>query len=255
MSSTYTKAEFFALLSPTVIQVRREGSKLLPSVRLAQNWLETGGTIHDWNNLGGYKVGSGTVNEYWKGASVSTSTWEVYNGQSVETTANWRAYDSIYDFYKDQDLLFAKARYSRVCEALTPEEQCEALYLCGYATDPDYASKLNSIIRTNQLTDYDEEAERMTADEKAMVEELQAAVKAQENLLDSLTNSKDVLKSWLTSVDGRLKTMENKHRMDIPEWAREAVEAAVNAQLVDTPENGSEDFYRLLTIIHRKGLI
>ncbi|CAM3526555.1 glucosaminidase domain-containing protein [Paenibacillus lupini] len=159
MTHQFNKAAFFEFLTPTVIRVWKEGSPLLPSVRLAQNWLETGGRIHDWFNLGGYKVGSGITNAYWKGRTVNTATWEVYAGKTINTAANWRAYDSIYDFYKDQDLLFTKTRYDRVRAAKTPEAQTAALYACGYATDPDYASKLMSIIKTNDLTVHDKEEE------------------------------------------------------------------------------------------------
>jgi spore germination cell wall hydrolase CwlJ-like protein len=43
--------------------------------------------------------------------------------------------------------------------------------------------------------------------------------------------------------------------MPVPDWAREAVDAAVAAGIVDTPEGGSYDFYRMLTVLFRKGLI
>lgn len=155
MTQHLNKTAFFAFLSDTVVKVWKEGSPLLPSVRLAQNWLETGGKIHEWNNLGGYKVGSGIPNAYWKGRSVCTSTWEVYDGKRVTQKADWRTYESVYEFYKDQDLLFTKSRYDRVRAAKTPETQCAALYACGYATDPDYAEKLLSIIKSNNLTSFD----------------------------------------------------------------------------------------------------
>lgn len=168
MTLLLSKVAFFAYLADTVKRVRKEGSPLLPSVRLAQNWLETGGRIHEWNNLGGYKVGSGRTSPFWNGRSVSTATWEVYDGIKVNTAANWRAYDSIYDFYKDQDLLFAISRYNRVRAAKTPEEQTAALYACGYATDPDYASKLMSIIKTNNLTIHDKVEEDRELEEIAV---------------------------------------------------------------------------------------
>jgi hypothetical protein len=41
----------------------------------------------------------------------------------------------------------------------------------------------------------------------------------------------------------------------VPQWAKAAVDAAVKASLIDTPEKGSYDFYRLLTVLHRKGII
>lgn len=153
-----SKQQFFDQLAPLAIRVRQEGSPIFPSVRLGQNWLETGGVIHPWNNLGGIKVGSGKTNAYWKGSWVSKNTWEVENGVRKDTSALFRAYDSVYDFYKDQDLLFQLARYERVRSAKTPEQQAQALQLCGYATDPQYGAKIISIMQSNQLTKYDVQA-------------------------------------------------------------------------------------------------
>jgi len=172
-----TKAQFLAVLAPDAIRARRDGSPLFTSVRLAQNLLETGGVIHPWYNLGGIKVGSGKPNAYWKGQFVRKGTWEVESGAVVNTTASFRAYDTIYDFYKDQDLLFQLARYARVRAAKTPEVQAEALRLCGYATDPQYGSKIVSIINANGLKKYDEPAApeededelKLTANEKTML--------------------------------------------------------------------------------------
>lgn len=150
------RVDFITKLAPIVQQVRAEGSKIFPSVRLAQNILETGCVIHPWFNLGGIKVGSGKPNGYWKGRSINKGTWEEYNGQTLSTTANFRVYDCLYDFYKDQDLLFKLTRYDRVQASKTPEEQAAMLYACGYATDSGYASKLVSLIRLYDLKKYDE---------------------------------------------------------------------------------------------------
>src|SRR5690625_1972635 len=139
-------SEFIAYLAPYATQLRAEGSPIFPSVRLAQNALETGWKIPSWNNLGGIKVGSGRANAWWDGSSVNKNTWEVINGQRIDTAANFRAYESIYHFYKDQDLLFDLPRYERVRKAQTPEKQADMLYACGYATDPQYAQKLKNII-------------------------------------------------------------------------------------------------------------
>jgi len=229
----YSKDDFIALIAPIVLQVHREGGRLFPSVRIAQSWLETGGNVPYWNNLGGYKVGSGEPTPYWDGSSVSTATKEVVRGVTVNTQANWRAYPSIYNFYKDQDLLFDKSRYAAVRAARTPQQQCRALQDCGYATDPAYASKLIAVIAADGLTRYDsggaaeeEEDRPMTAAEKQAFEALQAKVAA----------------------------LEAKHSMTVPAWAKDAVDAAVKARLIDTPNGRSEDFYALLTVLHRKGL-
>ncbi|QMV42976.1 glucosaminidase domain-containing protein [Cohnella cholangitidis] len=153
-----SKAQFIAALAPMAIRARLEGSPMFPSVRLAQNLLETGGVIHPWNNLGGIKFGSGKPNAYWHGQWVRKGTWEVENGVRTDTSALFRAYDSVYDFYKDQDLLFQLPRYERVRLAQTPDQQAIALRLCGYATDPQYETKIISLINANKLTQYDEQA-------------------------------------------------------------------------------------------------
>lgn len=157
---------------------------MFPSVRLAQNLLETGGKIHSWYNLGGIKIGSGKPNEWWDGSSVNKGTWEVYDGKRIDTSANFRAYDSVYHFYKDQDLLFKNTRYKRVRDARTPQEQATALYECGYATDPQYASKIISIIQVNGLTKYDQKVEdEMKAME--LCEALEKRIKNLETLVEA----------------------------------------------------------------------
>src|SRR5262245_55399499 len=92
-------ADFITYLVPIAVQARRDGSPLFPSVRLAQNILETGCNLNERNNLGGFKVGGGRPNEWWLGATYKTPTWEVIGGRRIETFATWRSYASVYDFY------------------------------------------------------------------------------------------------------------------------------------------------------------
>ncbi|WP_054976647.1 glycoside hydrolase family 73 protein [Paenibacillus sp. A3] len=160
-----TRDQFIAVVAPVAVELKREGSPIFPSVRIAQALLETGGKIHEWNNLVGYKVGSGRPNEFWKGKSVSTKTWEVYDGIRVDgLQAHWRAYDCLEDCFRDQDLLFQWSRYDRVRSARSPQEQAEMLRICGYATDPDYSKKLNHLIASYSLEQYDKEAAEVMLD-------------------------------------------------------------------------------------------
>jgi flagellum-specific peptidoglycan hydrolase FlgJ len=76
-------AAFIAQIAPIAVQLRIEGSPIFPSVRIAQSGLETGWKIPPWNNLGGYKVGSGKLTPYWRGKIVTKGTWEVYDGKRV----------------------------------------------------------------------------------------------------------------------------------------------------------------------------
>jgi len=228
-----TRSEFIATVAPVAVRVRVDGGPLFPSVSIAQTLLETGGRIPAWNNLVGYKVGSGRRTPYWDGRAVRKGTWEVYDGRTVQTAADFRAYDSIEHCLKDQALLFLNnlGRYRPVVEAPDPESQARALRACGYATDPAYAEKILTIRSAYKLEIYDEEARKAMEVLKELREEV-AALKTQVGVLLAA------------------------HNMDsIPSWAQAAVDAAVRAKLVDSPEGGSFDFYRLVTILHRAGLI
>jgi flagellar protein FlgJ len=227
-----TRSEFIAVVAPVAVKVRVDGGPLFPSVSIAQMLLETGGRLNSWNNLVGYKVGEGTRTPYWDGKAVNKKTWEVYEGRVETPTADFRAYPSIEYCLKDQALLFFRLqqRYKRVIEAKTPKEQAEMLQACGYATDPNYASKIWAIIGSDHLENYDREAEKTVEAIKELTEQVARLRK-------------------------EFETLQKRGNMEIPPWAKDAVEAAVRAKLIDTPDGGSFDFYRLVTILHRAGLI
>jgi len=193
---------FIAQIAPIAVQLRVEGSPIFPSVRIAQAGLETGWKIPAWNNLGGYKVGSGKLTPYWRGKIVNKGTWEVYDGKRVDVTAAFRAYDSVEDFFRDQDLLFANTRYARVRSARTPEEQADMLQACGYATDPAYSSKLVGIIKTYGLKRYDEEADNQMQLSNYQWQRIEIGVKS---LLDRKIISDT---AWLEKAQKRTLTRD-----------------------------------------------
>ncbi|WP_166242268.1 glycoside hydrolase family 73 protein [Paenibacillus turpanensis] len=231
-----TRDEFISIVAPIAVELRLEGSPVYPSVRIAQSVLETGGKIQPWNNLVGLKVGSGTPNPYWDGSYVDYSTWEVVDGgRNVNVRANFRAYNSIEDGYRDQDLfLTMNRRYIPVQQAQNPQAQAAAFESSGYATDPQYAEKLISIMNQYNLFRFDREVE-------AVLEQLRAQIEQLQQQQAQLTEQLRQLNAALT-VEG------------IPDWAQEAVQAAVNKGVLNTPEGGSYDFYRMITILHRLGL-
>jgi len=233
------RSEFIATVAPIAVKVRLDGGVLFPSVSIAQMILETGGKIHSWFNLVGYKVGSGRQTPYWRGRSVNRVTWEVHdNVRHDNVSADFRAYDSIEDCLKDQALLFLnnRSRYQRVIDAKSPGEQAEMLQQCGYATDPHYATKIVQIITGDQLLDYDEEAVRAMEKMADLERRLLAAETANQRM------------------EQRLQALEDKHRMAVPEWAQAAIEEAVKAGYINAPDGGSEDFYRFVTVMHRAGM-
>ena len=127
---------------------------LFASVTIAQGGLETGWNITPvGNNLFGIKADSS-----WTGKTVTVETWEDYGNGPVQVMATFRAYDSIHDSIIDRcKFLQENSNYvnAGVFSATSPEEQCQALKNAGYATDPDYVSKLVGIINNYNLKVYD----------------------------------------------------------------------------------------------------
>lgn len=58
----------------------------------------------------------------------------------------------------------------------------------------------------------------------------------------------------LSQLESRIGALESKQSVTVPDWAQEAVDAAVNAGYIDTPDGGSIDFYRMVTVMYRAGL-
>ena len=94
------------------------------------------------NNLFGVKAGS-----QWNGASVEAGTQEYENGTAVSTTGQFRAYDSREQSFKDYvTLLRSSPRYTAALNTGSNVHAfASALQSGGYATDPDYASKVTAI--------------------------------------------------------------------------------------------------------------
>ncbi|MCU6710090.1 N-acetylmuramoyl-L-alanine amidase [Paenibacillus sp. J5C_2022] len=59
----------------------------------------------------------------------------------------------------------------------------------------------------------------------------------------------------MESLHQSVKKLNELHKMEVPDWAKEAVEAALRVKLIDSPTGGSHDFYRLVTILWRLGLV
>jgi flagellum-specific peptidoglycan hydrolase FlgJ len=144
----YLPQDFISQYSDDVIQAS-QGNNLFPSVIMAQMCLETGyGKSKVGNNMFGVKA-TGAHSPYWNGAAMNADTTEVIDGQSGTYNLAFRAYDSIAQSIKDHSyFLLQNPRYKAagVFDAATPQDQARALQAAGYATDPDYATKLISTI-------------------------------------------------------------------------------------------------------------
>lgn len=94
-------------------------------------------------NLFGIKAGSG-----WKGATVDATTTEFVDGRMIKTVERFRAYGSYEEAFTDWSRLMASnPRYAGVLSAGgSVESFAKNMQRAGYATDPNYASKLTSTI-------------------------------------------------------------------------------------------------------------
>ncbi|MFQ9706379.1 MAG: glycoside hydrolase family 73 protein [Limosilactobacillus pontis] len=127
------------------------------SITIAQAILEsqwgTSKLASQYHNLFGIK-GTGPN-------SRELTTKEYINGKWIVTKGRFRVYDSWSDSIKDHTKLMLtgtdtnQQNYDRVVKASNYQEAAKALQDSGYATDPDYAQKLISVIKTYKLYNYD----------------------------------------------------------------------------------------------------
>ena len=129
---------------------------ILPSVAFAQAALESGwGSSYlatKYNNLFGIK-GS------YLGSSINLPTTEFYDGRTpVGIVDGFRVYPnwntSILDY---GNFLNVNNRYSKALRVKDYRTQITLIWQAGYATDPNYTSKVISIIENNGVYEWDRE--------------------------------------------------------------------------------------------------
>jgi peptidoglycan hydrolase FlgJ len=143
-------AEFHQRLSKHAVAASRE-TGMPANYMLGQAALETGWGRREIKssdgtnslNLFGIKATGG-----WKGKVVETTTTEYINGVKEKRVEKFRAYDSYADSFKDfAKLIQNNPRYQSVMANVNSiSGYARALQNSGYATDPQYANKLASVI-------------------------------------------------------------------------------------------------------------
>ncbi|MGO1580778.1 MAG: glycoside hydrolase family 73 protein [Peptoniphilaceae bacterium] len=126
--------------------------KLYPSVILAQSALESNygksKLSRDYNNYFGIKALNSD--------SVDLNTVEYIDKNKSIVKEPFRVYKDKKDSFNHYGLLISKAkRYENVRKANSYKEAANALQKSGYATDPNYASKIIDIINRYNLDDLD----------------------------------------------------------------------------------------------------
>jgi flagellar protein FlgJ len=150
-----TPSEFVNLVMPTI---RRAATALgvNPMGLLAQAALETGwGQRMPRNadgspslNMFGVKAG-----EEWQGARAAADTVEFSNGVATQKRTAFRAYGSIEESVSDfASLLKNSPRYrDAIAAGHDAKGYVDSIGKSGYATDPEYANKLNQILNGGAL--------------------------------------------------------------------------------------------------------
>lgn len=152
-----TKSEFIPTIAPLVVsENQRRGNPLFSSVVIAQAICESAWgqskIMMKANAIFGIKAFSG-----WKGKVYNAKTQECYDGSTyTNITACFRAYNSLSESISDYfDLITKSERYRKACVSNSPLECITAIKNGGYATSPTYINTIMSIIKSNNLTKYD----------------------------------------------------------------------------------------------------
>lgn len=128
---------------------------ILPSVAIGQAILESAwgksSLAMKYNNLFGIK---GSYN----GNKSLMNTWEVYDGKRYEIKDNFRVYPDWETSILDYGVfLTVNPRYEKALKLEDYKKQIKAIHSAGYATDPDYANKVISLIEKYKLVGYDKQ--------------------------------------------------------------------------------------------------
>lgn len=113
---------------------------ILAQAALESGWGRSAPSVG--NNVFGIKADT-----RWDGPTVSHNTVEVRDGVAVRERASFRAYDSMAESFQDfVSFLRANPRYQPVLDgAKDVASFAQGLQRAGYATDPEYASKIQRI--------------------------------------------------------------------------------------------------------------
>lgn len=121
-----------------------------PEVILAQAALETGWgkkVTRDSAGSSSHNLFNIKADARWKGEHATVSTLEYREGVAVREQANFRSYDSFADSFADYvNFMQASPRYQTALNVASDSAAfTHELSQAGYATDPNYASKIMKI--------------------------------------------------------------------------------------------------------------
>ncbi len=145
---------FVARLLPAA-QRASQASGVPAQLIMAQAALESGWGRREIKGEIGGQSGQPTFNLFgikadksWKGPVAEVTTTEYVRGKAEQTLASFRVYGSYDEAFADYArFLTSNPRYASVRSAPDAAEAAHGLQRAGYATDPDYGSKLVRIMK------------------------------------------------------------------------------------------------------------
>jgi len=152
--ATLSQSSFVNRHTQAAIRIEKE-TGIPASYMVGQAGHETGWGQHEIKlrggkpsyNLFGIKAGPG-----WKGKVAEVTTTEYINGVEQKKMAKFRAYESYEESFRDYAKLITQSpRYAKVtAQTGSALAFATSLQKAGYATDPQYATKLSRAIEATQ---------------------------------------------------------------------------------------------------------
>lgn len=145
------KTEWINRALPAAINVKRNWGVPI-AVTIAQGAFESG-----WGRKAKGGAYFGVKGKSPEGKSITFTTHENYDGQSVKIEDSFRAYDSLEQSADDYGrFLSVNKRYAAAFSYPNdPEKFIHEVAKAGYATNPDYEKHIVNIMRTTGIKDYD----------------------------------------------------------------------------------------------------
>jgi peptidoglycan hydrolase FlgJ len=151
-----TQDEFVAGVRPYAQEAAKK-LNLDPDVLIAQAALETGWgkfVIKDKQGNTSFNLFNIKATDSWQGNKVNVSTLEFHKGVANKENANFRSYNSYAESFADYVKLISESPRYEKARSLSGNASAylDALQEGGYATDPDYADKIKSILKSEAIT-------------------------------------------------------------------------------------------------------
>ena len=153
------QSRFLSAIKQGAIDGAKEG--VLPSITAAQAILESGWGTSSLAKSPNHNLFGIKNSEDWIGETVTVPTQEYVSGEFITVNATFRKYASWNDSVVDHVKFFTgtewrKNNYRKVVNEIDYRIAAQELKNAGYATDPNYAGKLISLIETYKLYEWDE---------------------------------------------------------------------------------------------------